>query len=77
MQGTIRIATTTDFDAVLNLDRKATADSLDRSSQILQALNELHCYVMISGSDIQAFAIFARRTFRDMDFLDLLVEDPA
>lgn len=76
MQGKIRIASQTDFNAISILDKEATDARLDRSIQIAKAIAETRCYVMASGLEIQGFAIGNLHAFRGMDFLDLVVVSP-
>lgn len=76
MQERIRIAVAEDFYAIRNVDREFVGGRLNRSSQISKAIDEMRCHVMSSGSIIQGFAVCSRRSFREMDFLDLIVVDP-
>lgn len=77
MQERIRVAVAEDFYAIRNVDREFVGDRLDRSSQISKAIDEMRCHIMSSDPTIQGFAISSHGTFKGMDFLDLVVVDPA
>lgn len=76
MQNIIRIANTSDFSAIRDIDQKVVGSRLDRSDQIAWAIQGLKCHVLLSDTLIVAFTIFTPQSFRGMDFLDLLVVHP-
>ena len=76
MDNSIRIATTSEFKAIQDIDKAVVGDKMDRSDQIMQAIIELRCYISLPNGEPVGFAIFQRETFRGMDFLDLLVVKP-
>ncbi len=77
MEMFVRIASLVDFEAIQHLDQKIVTSGLDRSVRITQAIHENSCYTLISNSYLQGFALFKLKAFREMDFLDLLIVDPA
>lgn len=76
MNGSIRSAVLSDFEAIQLLDKSVTEGRIDRSELILRAIKEKRCYVSFSDVELQGFAIFLPHGFREMEFLELLVVDP-
>lgn len=76
MQNIIRWASAEDLDAILEIDQKVVGPDQERSAQISKAVRERRCQVLISNSRITGFMISSPRSFREMDFLNLLVVDP-
>ena len=77
MELKIRTAEPVDFDAIAALDREVIGSALDRSEKIAKAISEKRCSVAESNSVIQGFSIAIPKSFRGMDFLDLVVVSPS
>lgn len=77
MERIIRNAEPADFDAISNLDREVIGSALDRSENIARAISEFRCDVVECDSVILGFSIAIPKSFRGMDFLDLVVVSPS
>ena len=76
MQNKIQWASAKDLDASLEINQKVVGPDQNRSAQISKAVRERRCRVLISNSRITGFMISSPRSFKEMDFLNLLVVDP-
>ena len=77
MKNLIRYAASLDLAEILRIDRQVVGDQIDRTQEIDRAIRASNCRVLVSGTEIVAFAIFTPESFRGMDFLSLLVVHPA
>ena len=71
----IRWAKGKDLPAIQRIDREVVSNPPGRSVQIAEAIERQQCRVILSNSRIVGFMTWSTSSFRESDFINLLVVD--